>query len=253
MKKRILFCVTALVCIALVACGAGDKELLFGKKNARPTAVKSTETQLVTPAEGAQTATIITSLGNISIVLYPQYAPMAVENFVGLVAQGYYNNVSFHRVIAGFMVQTGDNTGTGVGGTSIWNGNVFPVELCDALHHYAGAVGVAHQGDSTTGNLSQFYIVQTPMGSIDNKSAKTLTEAGVREGVVSAYQEVGGAPYLDNLNTVFAQVYAGMDVVDAIGAVKCDENDKPLEDVLVIGIELGNYSAAAAAPSSAAP
>ena len=86
---------------------------------------------------------------------------MAVENFVGLAQQGYYNGLSFHRVIEGFLVQTGDATGTGAGGSTIWNGNSYPNEISDRLHHYAGAVAMAHAPDGASGNLSQFYIVQS--------------------------------------------------------------------------------------------
>jgi len=169
---------------------------------------------------------------------------MAVENFVGLAQQGYYNGLSFHRVIEGFLVQTGDATGTGAGGSTIWNGNSYPNEISDRLHHYAGAVAMAHAPDGASGNLSQFYIVQSAQDSVDKTLAKTLTEAGVREAVVTAYQAVGGAPYLDNLNTVFGQVYDGMDVVDAIAAVECGEDDRPLEDVIVNSVTIGTYSAA---------
>jgi len=147
-------------------------------------------------------------------------------------------------VIEGFVVQTGDATGTGAGGSTIWNGNSYPNEISDRLHHYAGAVAMAHAPDGASGNLSQFYIVQSAQDSVDKTLAKTLTEAGVREAVVTAYQAVGGAPYLDNLNTVFGQVYDGMDVVDAIAAVECGEDDRPLEDVIVNSVTIGTYSAA---------
>ena len=112
---------------------------------------------------------------------------------------------------------------------------------------------MAHSQDGSTGNLSQFYIVQSAQNCVDGALAETLTAAGVREGVVNAYQTVGGAPYLDNLNTVFGQVYAGMDVVDAIAAVECGDDDRPLEDVIVNSVTIGTYSAAqsGSVPSSA--
>ena len=146
--------------------------------------------------------------------------------------------------VGGVASATGDATGTGAGGSTIWNGNSYPNEISDRLHHYAGAVAMAHAPDGASGNLSQFYIVQSAQDSVDKTLAKTLTEAGVREAVVTAYQAVGGAPYLDNLNTVFGQVYDGMDVVDAIAAVECGEDDRPLEDVIVNSVTIGTYSAA---------
>ena len=243
MTKRIFitFCAAAACCVLLGACESGSLAAAAGKRT-RPADLG--ELQFITPAEGDPIATLSTTLGDISFVLYPDIAPMAVENFVGLAQQGYYNGLSFHRVIEGFLVQTGDATGTGAGGSTIWNGNSYPNEISDRLHHYAGAVAMAHAPDGASGNLSQFYIVQSAQDSVDKTLAKTLTEAGVREAVVTAYQAVGGAPYLDNLNTVFGQVYDGMDVVDAIAAVECGEDDRPLEDVIVNSVTIGTYSAA---------
>ena len=205
MTKRIFitFCAAAACCVLLGACESGSLAAAAGKRT-RPADLG--ELQFITPAEGDPIATLSTTLGDISFVLYPDIAPMAVENFVGLAQQGYYNGLSFHRVIEGFLVQTGDATGTGAGGSTIWNGNSYPNEISDRLHHYAGAVAMAHAPDGASGNLSQFYIVQSAQDSVDKTLAKTLTEAGVREAVVTAYQAVGGAPYLDNLNTVFGQV-----------------------------------------------
>lgn len=204
------------------------------------------EAQLSAPAEGALIATVSTTKGDFSLVLFPDEAPMAVENFVGLAQQGYYNGLPFHRVIEGFLIQTGDGEGTGSGGDTIWSGNAYPNEISDGLHHYAGAVAMAHAQGDPVGNRSQFYIVQSAPDSVDSALAKTLEEAGVREQVVAAYRAVGGAPYLDNLNTVFGQVYAGMEVVDAIAAVECGEDDRPLEAVVVNTVTIGAYTAAAA-------
>lgn len=220
---------------------------------ARPKPEGISEAQLAAPAEGALIATVSTTKGDFSLVLFPDEAPMAVENFVGLAQQGYYDGLPFHRVIEGFLIQTGDTEGTGSGGDTIWNGNAYPNEISDTLHHYAGAVAMAHaQGDSA-GNRSQFYIVQSASDSVDSALAKTLEEAGVREEVVAAYRAVGGAPYLDNLNTVFGQVYAGMEVVDAIAAVECGENDQPLEAVQVNTVTIGTYTAAASADGAGSP
>jgi peptidyl-prolyl cis-trans isomerase B (cyclophilin B) len=234
-----------LALILLVGCG---KAGYAGSSRAQ---VRSDEVQFTHPTEGDTVALISTSMGDISIVLYPEYAPMAVENFIGLAQQGYYNGVSFHRVVADFAVQTGDATGTGTGGTSIWNGHSYPTELSDALHHYSGAVALACAQDGSVGNLSQFYIVQTPEDSIDKTAAKALTDAGVRQGVADAYRSAGGAPYLDGQDTVFGQVYSGMDVVDAIGAVECDENGRPLEDVTILSVTVSTYTAADITANSA--
>lgn len=239
MSKRIfsLLCAAA-VCLALMSCGGKNG---FAGSSRSP--VTSSEAQLAQPAQDAPVAIVSTSLGDISIVLFPQYAPMAVENFEGLAQQGYYNGNVFHRVVANFVIQTGDATQTGTGGASIWNNNSYPSELSDQLHHYSGAVALALAADGSVGNLSQFYIVQTPEDSVDKTAADELLAAGVRQEVVDTYQSAGGAPYLDRQDTVFGQVYAGMDVVDAIGSVECDENGRPLEDVTVNSITITTYGA----------
>ena len=112
MTKRIFitFCAAAACCVLLGACESGSLAAAAGKRT-RPADLG--ELQFITPAEGDPIATLSTTLGDISFVLYPDIAPMAVENFVGLAQQGYYNGLSFHRVIEGFLVQTGDATGTG--------------------------------------------------------------------------------------------------------------------------------------------
>ncbi|MEG0910178.1 MAG: peptidylprolyl isomerase [Ruthenibacterium sp.] len=252
MKKIIVSCCALLMlCVGFSACGKAGG-VPFVKKSARTVHVKSTETQFVLPVDGDTVASIVTNLGTIKVILYPQYAPMAVENFTGLAAQGYYNNVDFHRVLKDFLVQAGDATGTGTGGASIWNNTPFSTEITDKLHHYAGALALAHPVGDTAHNLSQFYIVQSAQNSVDKTLAQTLTDGGMRAEVVDAYKQGGGAPYLDNLNTVFGQVYAGMDVVDAIGAAECDGKDRPLEKIVIESITVAPYSAAAEAAESAA-
>ena len=249
MKKQIArICATLILGSMLTGCAKGT-----GSKNyVRPAYQSDSEIQYQTPAEGAPTATIVTSMGTIKAVLYPTLAPMAVENFIGLAQQGYFNGIKFHRVVKDFVVQSGDATGTGEGGASIWNNNPYATEITDKLHHYSGALSMAHPSGDTTQNLSQFYIVQTPKDNIDKTLAEKLTAAGVREAVVSTYKSVGGAPYLDNLNTVFGQIYRGMNVIDAIGNAECNDNDQPLEDILIESVTIGAYSAAAEAAELAA-
>ncbi|MEG3073270.1 MAG: peptidylprolyl isomerase [Ruthenibacterium sp.] len=253
MKKIVWSCLALLaLCAGFSACGKAGGVVSFSKKNARTTQVKSAEAQFILPVDGDTVASIVTNLGTIKIILYPQYAPMAVENFTGLVAQGYYNGVNFHRVIKDFLVQTGDASGTGSGGATIWNNTPFATEITDKLHHYAGAVAMAHPVGDTAHNLSQFYIVQSAQNSVDKTLAQTLTDGGMRAEVVDTYKQSGGTPYLDNLNTVFGQVYAGMEVVDAIGAVECDKNDRPLENIVIESITVAPYSAQTEAAESAA-
>lgn len=249
-KKTFCTLLAVAMCVSLSACGENGGGLFASR---RPERVDSAEVQFQTPAEGDPVAVFSTSLGDISVVLYPKYAPMAVENFVALAQQGYFDGILFHRVEEAFIVQSGDATGTGGSGASIWSNNAYPDEISDKLHHYSGALATAHASDGSVGNLSQFYFVATPADSIDKTAAKTLTEAGLRQEVVDTYRAAGGAPYLDGLDTVFGQVYDGMDVVDAIAAVETDDTGKPLEDVVLVNVTVTTYSAAqsgAAAPAA---
>lgn len=102
-------------------------------------------------------ATMKTNHGDIVIQLFPEEAPMTVENFVRLAQKGYYDGVTFHRVISDFMIQGGDPEGTGAGGQSIWGHN-FEDEFSNELFNLRGALSMANAGPNTNG--SQFFIVQ---------------------------------------------------------------------------------------------
>lgn len=252
MTKRIFLVCLALVCLVLTGCGGKQG---FAGSSRSP--VESSEEQLAQPSQDTPVAVLSTSMGDILIVLFPQYAPMAVENFEGLAQQGYYNGNIFHRVVADFVIQTGDATQSGTGGASIWNNNAYPNELSDKLHHYSGAVALARAADGSVGNLSQFYIVQTPEDSVDKTTAEEMVASGVRQEVADAYQSAGGAPYLDGQDTVFGQVYSGMDVVDAIAQVEGDESGRPLEPVTLNSVTITTYGAlqtqATSSPSGSTP
>lgn len=169
-----------------------------------------------------------TSEGAIRMRLFPEIAPKAVENFLGHAESGYYEGIIFHRVIEDFMLQTGDPTGTGGGGESIY-GEPFEDEFSDRLFNFRGALSMANAGPGTNG--SQFFIVQA--SEIEAGSASDYPEE-----ITAAYEEMGGTPWLDGMHTVFGQVDEGMDVVDKIAAVEKGENDKPLEDIVIESIEI---------------
>src|SRR5665213_3248097 len=97
-----------------------------------------------------------TNQGNIELTLFADKAPKTVENFVGLVKKGYYNGLIFHRVIKGFMIQGGDPTGTGSGGTSIWGGDFADEIKPDLVFDKPGVLAMANRGPNTNG--SQFFI-----------------------------------------------------------------------------------------------
>lgn len=127
------------------------------------------------------TVTMQTNKGDIVLELYPQYAPKTVNNFVFLVKEGFYDGVTFHRVISNFVIQGGDPTGTGRGGP----GYKFEDELRgNPLKHETGMISMANAGPNTNG--SQFFITHSPQ------------------------------PHLDGKHTVFGKVTSSMDVVNAI-------------------------------------
>lgn len=211
-------------------------------------AMDNTIIQLQQPVEGDTIAEFDTSKGIIKAKLMPEYAPKAVENFVSLAESGYYDSVIFHRVINNFVIQSGDPTGTGTGGTSIW-GEDFENELSPKARHFRGALCMANAGPDT--NQSQFYIVQNPkmdesslsyINEMKNSVDPAEFESYFPSDVLEKYIELGGYPSLDFQYTVFGQVFEGMDIVDAIATAPVDENNYPLEDIFINAINIYTYS-----------
>ena len=148
------------------------------------------------------TATMHTNHGPIELELFDEDAPKTVDNFKKLAGQGFYDGLSFHRVIKDFMIQGGCPLGTGTGGP----GYTFEDEFND--HKVVrGALAMANAGPNTNG--SQFFIVTIP-----------------------------AADWLDGKHTVFGEVVDGMDAVDAIEATQTDGRDMPLEPQVIQSVEL---------------
>ncbi len=235
--------------------------------------------QLESPDQGEEVAVMHTSMGDITMRFFPEAAPKAVESFITHAKDGYYNGITFHRVINNFMIQGGDPTGTGSGGESAFDGGKdFEDEFSNKLFNLRGSVAMANSGADTNG--SQFFINQSKTGDFSSSEANweqvysmicQMKDAGswednkegfsnymsyinflntdiVPDDVKALYKKVGGNPSLDGAfnaidrgHTVFAQVIDGMDVVDAIAAVKTDDNNKPVEDVVIEGIDIVKY------------
>lgn len=173
-------------------------------------------------------AIIKTNLGTIEVQLFEKLATKTVKNFVELAKKGYYDGVTFHRVIPDFMIQGGDPTGTGRGGESIY-GHPFEDEFSEQLFNFNGALSMANAGPNTNG--SQFFIVSNehvPANMIDQMKMVSYPQE-----VIDRYKENGGAPWLDHRHTVFGQVIKGMDVVQAISKVERDQMDKPKDNVVM--------------------
>ena len=122
--------------------------------------------QLRQPAAGDTVATIKTNMGDIKVVLFPDAAPKAVENFTTHAENGYYDGVIFHRVIPDFMIQGGDPLGKGIGGESIW-GKPFKDEFSRDYHNLKGALCMANAGPNTNG--SQFFITHVPTPHLNDR------------------------------------------------------------------------------------
>lgn len=135
------------------------------------------------------------------VELYYRHASKACHNMAALAAAGYYNGITFHRIIRDFMIQGGDPTGTGCGGESIYGGK-FEDEITRNLKHTgAGVVSMANSGPNTNG--SQFFITLKP------------------------------TPWLDGKHTVFGRIYSGMQVIQRMGLVPTDSQDRPVNPVTI--------------------
>lgn len=176
MKKILVICMLLLCAVGLTACGQEKK------------AVK---------AEPA-TAVFSTSMGDFEIKLATDYAPKTSANFIKLVQQGFYDGLTFHRVIDNFMIQGGCPKGDGTGGPGYKIADEFSSKL---LHDGPGVLSMANAGPNTGG--SQFFI--------------TLRECS----------------WLDGKHAVFGKVTKGMDVVYRIGKVRTDAADKPATPVII--------------------
>lgn len=260
MKKR-FFALTLAAMLALGMAGCGTQ----ADGDTTGTMADATEIlQAQMPEEGDEIAVIKTSAGEIKLMLYPEEAPKAVENFKTLAQEGYYDGVIFHRVIDGFMIQTGDPTGTGMGGESCWGGP-FEDEISEKLHFYRGAVAMANSGANTNG--SQFFIVQQKdvqeeimdilqQAKDDSGEELTVTLPDDEtytlaqlfpDAVMDYYKENGGSAHLEyvfgNTHSIFGQVFEGLDTTDAIAAAQTDANDKPTEDIIIESITFEAYTA----------
>jgi len=151
------------------------------------------------------TAVIKTNLGDMNVEFFLDDAPMTVNNFVSLAKDGYYDNVIFHRVISGFMIQGGDPSGTGHGDYGKYPGYEFEDELNNQRPYEKGILAMANRGPNTNG--SQFFImhVEYPL------------------------------PYS---YTIFGSVTEGFDVIDKIASVETDSADKPTDDVVINTVEI---------------
>lgn len=285
MKRIISMLLITALLLTLAACGgsAADTKAAHVLDNQDPlvpmdqlSPVKNSQKlgyQLEAPAKGEEIAVMTMKTGEvIKIRFFPDEAPKAVYNFKLHAIQGYYDGLTFHRVMENFMIQGGSPDGTGTDGVSVWDQD-FEDEFASNLVNIDGSLSMANRGPTTNG--SQFFIncTNTPVQSslwsqyeqafeefqevykenkeyIDsNPSLKTLDMDKVNDDYKKLYEAQGGNVHLDGAystngtgHTVFGQVFEGMDSVYALSQAETDpNNDKPLEDMVIEKVEIVVY------------
>jgi peptidyl-prolyl cis-trans isomerase B (cyclophilin B) len=177
--------------------------------NLAPGAQSAAEDPQLLKLDPGTTATVETSKGTFTMKFYLKDAPELTKNFIELAKRGYYDGVTFHRIVPGFVIQGGDPLGTGTGGESYSGQGLADEQGALALKHLRGAVAWAKSSlPNSIG--SQFYVV------LDEPRTASLN---------GSY-------------SVFGHVISGMDVVDDIAAVGTDANDKPLEPVTITKVTI---------------
>ena len=156
-------------------------------------------------SDSTYSAVIKTNLGEMTVEFFTDDAPLTVNNFVTLSKDGYYNDVIFHRVISGFMIQGGDPSGTGHGDYGKFPGYEFEDELNNQRPYEKGILAMANRGPNTNG--SQFFIMHADYP----------------------------LPYS---YTIFGKVTDGFEVIDKIASVETDSADKPTDDIVINTVEI---------------
>lgn len=204
-----------IISLFISACGSNEVEEITetkiqdnkGESTMSDEKVYSSMPEMSIDQSKSYTAVIQTSMGDLSVEFFSDTAPITVNNFISLSNDGYYDNIIFHRVISGFMIQGGDPSGTGHGEYGKFPGYTFEDELNNQQPYEKGILAMANAGPNTNG--SQFFImhVDYPL------------------------------PYQ---YTIFGKVTDGLDVIDLIASVQTAEGDKPVEDVVILGVTVSS-------------
>lgn len=195
--RFVTLAVAATLALSSTACAQGGNDAATATNDAAEAAEETRDVKV---------AVMQTNQGTITLELFEEVAPKAVENFERLSEKGYYEGIIFHRVMDGFMIQGGDPTGTGYGGKSIW-GVPFEDEFSPEVRFdKPGLLAMANSGPKTNG--SQFFITLAP------------------------------TPWLDGKHTIFGKVIDGMDVVETIGKTEVDPANKPTVEVKIESVTI---------------
>lgn len=178
-----------------------------------------------------------TTAGNLIVELLEEPSGHLM-NFIELSESGFYNGLSFHRVINDFMIQGGDNSSRS-GGKRFDNPPTIPEEINADYPHYRGALAAARMPDdmnpTKASSGSQFYIVDgRKLSEANMKKAQSSKLFNYSPDQITKYIEQGGAPQLDGEYTVFGYLISGFDVLDRIAESTTDSYDKPLQDIKII-------------------
>lgn len=191
---------------------------------------------------------MVTDSGNLILRLKDE-TPLHRDNFIKLVKSKYYNDISFHRVIAGFMIQAGDErTKTKADSTRFLKSYTLPAEILPDFYHKKGILAAARMGDNVNPKREssgvQFYIVQGKVfndKSLDSVETYRLNGRKIPVEQREVYKTVGGAPHLDQTYTIFGELVYGFDVLDKIAQTKTSGRqggDKPLTDIRIRKVKL---------------
>ena len=204
-----------IISLFVSACGSNEVEEITettiqdnkGESTMSDEKVYSSMPEMSIDQSKSYTAVIQTSMGDLTVEFFSDTAPVTVNNFISLSNDGYYDNIIFHRVISGFMIQGGDPSGTGHGEYGKFPGYTFEEELNNQQPYEKGILAMANAGPNTNG--SQFFImhVDYPL------------------------------PYQ---YTIFGKVTDGLDVIDTIASVQTAEGDKQVEDVVILGVTVSS-------------
>ena len=202
--KRVITGLILVLSIGLIATSCGNN------KKADQNNTDMAETQMHEPEFN-----IVTNFGTMKIKLYDK-TPKHKENFIKLVNEKYYDGIRFHRVIEGFMIQTGDPYSRDLAMANAWGTGgpeyTIPAEFVNEYYHKKGALAAARKGDMANprkaSSGSQFYIVQDEQGCL----------------------------HLDGQYTIFGEVVEGLDIIDKIAAVETDPYNRPISDVIIESI-----------------
>lgn len=208
MKRVIMILLTVMLAAAFGCAPKADPTPTAAPEPTQTQAATEKPEQTATTTEPVKATMVIKDFGTIELELYPDIAPQSVYNFCDLARKGFYDGLTFHRVISGFMIQGGDPLGTGTGGPGYSIKGEFALNgVENALLHTRGVLSMA-RAQSYDSAGSQFFIMHQDVAQLDGQYA------------------------------AFGKVTSGIEVVDAIAAVKTGASDKPLEDVVIESVTI---------------